>query len=160
MIYLKKYANRRLYDINRSCYITLVDLAKIVRQGNAIEVTDAKTGQDLTRSILVQIILEIEQDGHRMIPIDALRQIIIAYNSRLEPLLSRYLEKTISAFSRHHPLANHALESSLEAISKESEFSVLAPTANNAKDSQNIFLEMKEEIKTLNDRMLSLENQS
>ena len=99
---IKKYANRRLYNVATSSYITLSELAEMVRFGEKIEVRDAKTGQDLTRPTLVQVILEVEQEGHQMLPVDVLCQIIAAYKSPIEPLLSRYLERTMASFTRLH----------------------------------------------------------
>jgi len=122
VITIKKYANRRLYNVNTSCYITLSQLSEMVRKGQKIQVLDAKNGQDLTRPTLVQVILEIEQEGHQMLPVDVLSQIIAAYKSPIEPLLSRYLERTMASFTRLHPLASQALESSLDAISQNHNF--------------------------------------
>ena len=150
MITIKKYANRRLYDSSQSRYITLQELAEMVRQGQAIKVIDAKSEQDLTRPTLVQIILDLEQEGHQMLPVDVLRQIIIAYGSRIEPLLSRYLEKTLSSFARHHALANHALERSLDAISQEQAFAL--PSEKNGPDNSMI-MELKQEIDALKDQL-------
>ncbi len=140
MITIKKYANRRLYDSSQSRYITLQELAEMVRQGQAIKVIDAKSEQDLTRPTLVQIILDLEQEGHQ----------IIAYGSRIEPLLSRYLEKTLSSFARHHALANHALERSLDAISQEQAFAL--PSEKNGPDNSMI-MELKQEIDALKDQL-------
>ncbi len=97
MIVIKKYANRRLYDMDRSCYITQAELAKMICSGAEIQVVDARSGADLTRLTLIQIILEIETDGHQMLPPEALRLIIRAYGGRTEMLLSRYLERTMAA---------------------------------------------------------------
>ena len=122
MIAIKKYANRRLYNVTTSSYITLSELAEMVRSGEKIHISDAKTGQDLTRPTLVQVILECEQEGHQMLPVDVLCQIIMAYKSPIEPLLSRYLERTMASFTRLYPRASQALENSLDAISHNSDF--------------------------------------
>ena len=113
---IKKYANRRLYDTEKSAYITLGELAEMVRSGVQIEVRDARNDSDLTRATLVQIILEIETEGHQMLPIDALRQIIMAYDSENEALFSRYLERTMSAFRRHQQAAQSDLHHSIDMI--------------------------------------------
>ena len=113
---IKKYANRRLYDTEKSAYITLGELAEMVRSGVQIEVRDARNDSDLTRATLVQIILEIETEGHQMLPIDALRQIIMAYDSENEALFSRYLERTMSAFRRHQQAAQSDLHNSIDMI--------------------------------------------
>lgn len=113
---IKKYANRRLYDTENSVYITLSDLAKLVQSGRKIDVRDAKTDDDLTRLTLVQIILEIETEGHQMLPVEALRQIIMAYGGQYEALFSRYLERTMSAFMRQQHNAERLLNTSLDTI--------------------------------------------
>lgn len=113
---IKKYANRRLYDTEKSAYITLGELAEMVRSGVQIEVRDARNNSDLTRATLVQIILEIETEGHQMLPIDALRQIIMAYDSENEALFSRYLERTMSAFRRHQQAVQSDLHNSIDVI--------------------------------------------
>lgn len=117
---IKKYANRRLYDTEQSAYITLSELAKLVQSGRKIDVRDAKTDDDLTRLTLVQIILEIETEGHQMLPVEALRQIIMAYGGKHEVLFSRYLERTMSAFTRQQHNADRLLNSSLDTIRNDS----------------------------------------
>lgn len=160
MIKIKKYANRRLYDVSQSCYITLSELAEMVRQGEQIDVRDAKTGQDLTRPTLVQVILEIELEGHQMLPIDVLCQIISAYGSPVEPLLSRYLERTMAAFMRLHPLASQALESSLDAIRQTPEFDTEKPAMPEAGPSSGneMFDDLRKEVEALKDRLKSIES--
>jgi polyhydroxyalkanoate synthesis repressor PhaR len=116
MIVVKKYANRRLYDTDRSCYITQAELASMIRSGAEIQVVDARSGADLTRLTLIQIILEIETDGHQMLPTEALRLIIRAYGGRNELLLSRYLERTMAAFARHYGDADKFLDGALDSI--------------------------------------------
>lgn len=120
VIKIKKYANRRLYDTEASAYITLSDLAVMVQSGRQIKVFDAKTDEDLTRVTLVQIILEIETEGHQMLPVEALRQIIMAYGGKYEALFSRYLERTMSAFMRQQHDAESILNQSLDSIRNNS----------------------------------------
>ncbi len=115
-ILIKKYANRRLYDMTSSRYITLSELSRMVRENSNVRIEDAKTGQDLTRLTFIQIIQELEQDGTPILPAEALRQIILVYGSGNEPLLTRYLERTMSSFTRHQILASTALESAMDAI--------------------------------------------
>lgn len=98
---IKKYANRRLYDTRLSQYVTLDDLAEMVRDGEDLQVVDAKTGEDLTRSVLAQIIFEAEAKGANMLPTNFLRDIIGFYGDRLETVLPDYLEHTMAAFSSH-----------------------------------------------------------
>ena len=156
---IKKYANRRLYNVATSSYITLSELAEMVRCGEKIEVRDAKTGQDLTRPTLVQVILEVEQEGHQMLPVDVLCQIIAAYKSPIEPLLSRYLERTMASFTRLHPLASQALETSLDAISQNHDFAANTPAspAANMPASPDIIKELRDEMETLRGRLESIE---
>ncbi len=119
---IKKYANRRLYNVATSSYITLSELAEMVRCGEKVEIRDAKTGQDLTRPTLVQVILEVEQEGHQMLPVDVLCQIIAAYKSPIEPLLSRYLERTMASLHACILWPVRRLETSLDAISQNRDF--------------------------------------
>jgi polyhydroxyalkanoate synthesis repressor PhaR len=164
VITIKKYANRRLYNVNTSSYITLSQLSEMVRHGQKIKVLDAKSGQDLTRPTLVQVILEIEQEGRQMLPVEVLSQIIAAYKSPIEPLLSRYLERTMASFTRLHPLASQALETSLDAISQNHNFapedaangSAERPVQNLAENEA--ITELREEMQTLKDRLKSIES--
>lgn len=97
---IKKYANRRLYDTGRSSYVTLDDLCIMVKEGRDFVVYDAKTGEDLTRSVLTQIIVEQEgKEGQNMLPTSFLRQLIGFYGDSLQSLIPNYLDQTIQAFS-------------------------------------------------------------
>ena len=95
---LKKYPNRRLYDTQTSSYITLADVKGMVLAGEAFEVRDAKSGDDLTRSILLQIILEEESGGVPMFSTQMLSQIIRFYGHAMQGLMGTYLEKNLQAF--------------------------------------------------------------
>ncbi len=95
---LKKYPNRRLYDTQSSSYITLADVKKMVLDGENFEVRDAKTGDDLTRSILLQIILEEESGGVPMFSSQMLAQIIRFYGHAMQGMMGQYLEKNLLAF--------------------------------------------------------------
>ncbi len=97
-IVIKKYANRRLYNTQSSSYITLDDLAKMTRDGVDFEVKDAKTGDDITRSILTQIIMEAESGGAPMLPISFLRQIIGMYGNSMQAVMPTYLETAMQNF--------------------------------------------------------------
>ena len=116
MIVIRKYANRRLYDTSASRYVTIEDLATMVKADINFRVVDVASGQDLTRFTLVQIILDIESEGHQMLPIGVLRQLIRFYGDRMEPILSRYLERTMNAFLNHQNRAEDALGASLDSI--------------------------------------------
>ena len=95
---LKKYPNRRLYDTRTSSYITLADVKQMVLAGEDFEVRDAKTGEDLTRSILLQIILEEESGGVPMFSSDLLSQMIRSYGNAMQGMMGGYLERNVRAF--------------------------------------------------------------
>jgi polyhydroxyalkanoate synthesis repressor PhaR len=98
---IKKYANRRLYNTATSSYVTLDYLAQMVREGQDFTVEDAKTGEDITRSVLTQIIVEEESKGQTMLPINFLRQLISLYGDNLQFLVPRYLEQSMEAFGKN-----------------------------------------------------------
>ncbi len=95
---LKKYPNRRLYDTHSSSYITLHDVRQMVLDGEAFEVLDAKSGEELTRSILLQIILEEESGGLPMFSTQMLSQLIRYYGHSMQGLMGSYLEKNMQTF--------------------------------------------------------------
>ncbi len=99
-VVIKKYANRRLYDTESSIYITLDSLAAMVRQGRDFVVFDAKTGDDITRSVLTQIIVEEETKGRNMLPTVFLRQLIGFYGDSMQGLVPRYLEQMMAQFAQ------------------------------------------------------------
>jgi polyhydroxyalkanoate synthesis repressor PhaR len=96
---LKKYPNRRLYDTEISSYITLTDVKAMVLKGTAFEVRDAKSGEDLTRSILLQIILEEETGGVPMFSTSSLAQIIRFYGHAMQGMMGSYLEQNLQTFT-------------------------------------------------------------
>ena len=101
-IIIKKYANRRLYHTGTSTYVTLEDLADMVKRGEDFVVTDAKTGEDITRSVLGQIIFEQEgRGGQPLLGISFLRQLIRFYGDQMQALLPTYLETSLAAFTRN-----------------------------------------------------------
>ncbi len=100
-IVIKKYANRRLYNTGTSTYVTLEDLAAMVKTGEDFVVYDAKTGEDITRSVLTQIIFEQENKaGQNLLPITFLRQLIRFYGDSMQMLVPRYLEVSIDSLTR------------------------------------------------------------
>lgn len=99
-VIIKKYANRRLYNTATSAYVTLEDLAKMVRDGVEFVVYDAKTEDDLTRQILTQIIFEEESRGEALLPVQFLRQLIGFYGGQMQGVLPGYLEMSLENFSR------------------------------------------------------------
>jgi polyhydroxyalkanoate synthesis repressor PhaR len=96
---IKKYPNRRLYDTASSCYITLADVRELVLGQETFQVIDAKSGDDITRSILLQIILEEESGGSPMFTSDLLAQMIRFYGNAMQGFMGRYLENNIKSFS-------------------------------------------------------------
>jgi polyhydroxyalkanoate synthesis repressor PhaR len=99
-IKIKKYANRRLYNTGTSTYVTLEDLAVMVKEGEDFVVEDAKTGEDITRSVLAQIIFEQEnKEGQSLLPITFLRQLIRFYGDSMQMLVPRYLEQSMQSFT-------------------------------------------------------------
>ena len=99
-VVIKKYANRRLYNTATSAYVTLEDLARMVREGVEFQVFDAKTNDDLTRQILTQIIFEEESRGEALLPVQFLRQLIGFYGGQMQGVLPSYLEMSLDSFSR------------------------------------------------------------
>ncbi len=107
---VKKYANRRLYNTASSSYVTLDDLSKMVREGHHFVVYDAKSGEDLTRSILTQIILEEDGKGRNLLPINFLRQLIRFYDDSLRAFLPRYLELSMENFASNQEQIRRYIE--------------------------------------------------
>jgi polyhydroxyalkanoate synthesis repressor PhaR len=95
---IKKYPNRRLYDTEISSYITIEDVRQLIVEGEDFEVRDAKSGEDLTRQVLLQIIAEHEQDGEPMLSTQLLSQIIRFYGDSLQGFMGNYLERSMQAF--------------------------------------------------------------
>mgnify|MGYP001554289070 CR=1 FL=1 len=100
-IVIKKYANRRLYNTATSSYVTLDHLCQLVKTGDDFVVFDAKTGEDITRAVLTQIIVEEEGKGQNMLPISFLRQLIALYGDSLQAVVPSYLELTMSSFTKN-----------------------------------------------------------
>ena len=100
-ITIKKYANRRLYNTGTSTYVTLEDLAVMVKAGEDFVVYDAKTGEDITRSVLAQIIFEQEnKEGQNLLPINFLRQLIRFYGDSMQMMVPRYLEVSLDSLTK------------------------------------------------------------
>ena len=105
---IKKYANRRLYDTESSTYITLDRLAEMIREGREFEVVDAKTGEDITRHVLTQIIVDEEARGSTMLPVNFLRQLIGLYGNSMQGMVPQYLEAAMEAFQRNQSVMRDA----------------------------------------------------
>lgn len=100
-IIIKKYANRRLYDTSSSSYVTLEHLSELVRQGKDFVVQDAKSGEDLTRTVLTQIIFEQENKGGNALPLNFLRQVIRFYGDSVSTALPTYLDMAMNNFTKN-----------------------------------------------------------
>jgi polyhydroxyalkanoate synthesis repressor PhaR len=99
-VVIKKYANRRLYNTATSTYVTLDDLSQMVKKGTDFTVCDAKTGDDITKSVLTQIIFEEEGKGQNLLPINFLRQLIRFYGDSLQGLIPGYLEMSLGNLAK------------------------------------------------------------
>ena len=115
-VVIKKYANRRLYNTETSAYITLEDLAKMTRAGREFQVLDAKTSEDITHTVLTQIIMDEESRGSStMLPAGFLRHLISMYGDSMQAMVPQYLEASMDAFRRNHDQFRSALEGALTA---------------------------------------------
>ena len=122
-VVIQKYANRRLYNKATSTYITLDDLGGMVREGVDFVVYDAKTGEDITRKVLTQIIFEEEGRGQHLLPIQFLRQLIRFYGDQMQAFLPSYLELSLDGFIRQQERLR-------------SQLSVMSPTGIGAYEEQ------------------------
>ena len=114
-IVIKKYANRRLYDTESSTYITLDRLAQMVREGREFEVVDAKSGEDITRSVLTQIIVDEEARGSTMLPTNFLKQLIGLYGNSMQNFVPSYLVAAMDAFQRNQSAVKDAFSGNVFA---------------------------------------------
>jgi len=115
VIIIKKYANRRLYDTESSSYITLERLADMVRQKRQFQVVDAKSGEDITRSVLTQIIMDEESRGSTMLPVNFLRQLISMYGDQMQSVVPQYLEASLDALQRNQSQLREAVAGAIAA---------------------------------------------
>jgi polyhydroxyalkanoate synthesis repressor PhaR len=125
-VVIKKYANRRLYNTQTSSYVTLDHLAQMVKDGTEFEVHDARTGEDITRSVLTQIIFEEEGKGQNLLPIKFLRQLIRFYGDSLQAFVPGYLDLSMDSFAKNQEaMRNRVAEafgggsSALEAMTRQ-----------------------------------------
>jgi polyhydroxyalkanoate synthesis repressor PhaR len=115
-VIIKKYANRRLYNTASSSYITLEDLARMVRENVEFQVLDAKTGDDITHSILTQIIMDEEASGgQQMLPVSFLRQLIGMYGNSMQAMMPSYLEASMANFRENQSKIREAFEKGISA---------------------------------------------
>ena len=117
---IKKYANRRLYNTGTSTYVTLDDLSRMVRRGEDFAVTDARTGEDITRSVLAQIIFEQESkgqtDGPNLLPLSVMRQLIRFYGDSMQSMVPKYLEYSMDALDRDQEKFRHLSETMTRSL--------------------------------------------
>lgn len=114
-IVIKKYANRRLYNTAKSSYVTLENLSKMVRDGEDFVVHDAKSGDDITRSVLAQIIFEAESKGNTMLPTNFLRQLIALYGDSLQGVVPGYLDASMETFTKNQEAMRAQISSAFGA---------------------------------------------
>ncbi|MEG3176082.1 polyhydroxyalkanoate synthesis repressor PhaR [Sphingomonas sp. RB3P16] len=131
---IKKYANRRLYNTETSSYITLEHLAAMTREGRDFKVLDAKSEEDITHNILTQIIMEEEQRGQTMLPVNFLRQLIAMYGDSMQAMVPGYLEASMDSF-RHN---QRQFKSAVEGAFAQSPFAN-TPLAEIAKQNMAMF---------------------
>ncbi|MGN6516438.1 MAG: polyhydroxyalkanoate synthesis repressor PhaR [Rhizomicrobium sp.] len=125
-VIIKKYANRRLYNTQTSSYVTLDHLAQMVKDGTEFEVHDARTGEDITRSVLTQIIFEEEGKGQNLLPIKFLRQLIRFYGDSLQAFVPGYLDLSMDSFAKNQEAMRNRMaeafgggSSALEAMTRQ-----------------------------------------
>ncbi len=121
-IIIKKYANRRLYDTSASKYVTLDHLSELVRSGKDFQVLDAKSGEDLTRSVLAQIIFDQENRAEGVLPVSFLRQLIQFYGDSFQSMLPAYLEMSMKGFAQQHEKWREYMHSTLGDADKAQAF--------------------------------------
>src|SRR5271167_4799169 len=112
-VIIKKYANRRLYNTTTSSYVTLDHLAQMVKEGTEFEVHDARSGDDITRSVLTQIIFEEEAKGQNLLPIRFLRQLIRFYGDSLQAFVPGYLDMSMESFTKNQESMRNRLAEAL-----------------------------------------------
>ncbi|MCH7550240.1 MAG: polyhydroxyalkanoate synthesis repressor PhaR [Proteobacteria bacterium] len=121
-ITIKKYANRRLYNTATSSYVTLDNLATMVKEGSDFVVYDAKSGEDITRQVLTHIIVEEENKGQNLLPIDFLRHLISFYGDSLQSVVPNYLDYSMEAFAKNQEQMRDYMQNSLGDISPFGQF--------------------------------------
>jgi polyhydroxyalkanoate synthesis repressor PhaR len=155
---IKKYPNRRLYDTNTSAYITLTDIKQLVMANDPFVVRDAKTGEDITRSILLQIILEEEAGGSPMFTAAVLANIIRFYGHAMQGFMGGYLEKNIQTLQD----VQAKLGEQAKGVTPEmwTQFMAMQTPVlqglmnNNLEQSKNLFVQMQEQMQKQTEQML------
>ncbi len=121
-ITIKKYANRRLYNTATSSYVTLDHLSQMVKDGADFVVYDAKTGDEITRSVLTHIIVEEESKGQNLLPISFLRHLISFYGDNLQALVPRYLEQTMQSFAHNQEQMRQYMHETMNGLTPFGQF--------------------------------------
>ncbi|WP_439532316.1 polyhydroxyalkanoate synthesis repressor PhaR [Polymorphobacter sp.] len=118
-VIIKKYANRRLYNTETSSYITLDHIAQMTREGRHFQVFDARSGDDITHSVLTQIVMEEETGGKTMLPVAFLRQIISMYGDSMQSMVPHYLEASMAAFAENQSKFRDAALKPFEQLARQ-----------------------------------------
>lgn len=118
-VIIKKYANRRLYNTETSSYITLEHIAQMTREGRHFQVFDARSGDDITRSVLTQIVMEEESGGQTMLPVNFLRQLISMYGDSMQSMVPHYLEASMEAFTENQTKFRDAALKPFEHLARQ-----------------------------------------
>ena len=173
-IRIKKYANRRLYNTATSSYVTLEDLAEMVKKGDDFVVNDAKSGEDITHSVLTQIIFEQETKGINLLPINFLRQLICFYGDSMQSLVPSFLEASVQQFAKEQDRLREQMTKALgapyELVDEQvrrnmamfnEAFSMFAPLKNAEQGSQAGYQsnEGGDEISALKDQLAAIQEQ-
>lgn len=119
VIVVKKYANRRLYDTARSSYITLKDISEMIKDDLEFVVYDAKSGEDITRSVLAQIVLEQESEHENMLPTDFMRQLIGLYGESVQSMVPSYLAQAMDSFMKNQEQFRDQINESINMFSMD-----------------------------------------
>jgi polyhydroxyalkanoate synthesis repressor PhaR len=155
---IKKYPNRRLYDTDTSTYITLAEVKKLVMEREPVQVIDAKTGDDLTRAILLQIILEEEAGGAPMFTEQALANMIRFYGNTMQSFLGPYLEKNVQTFvdlqsTMGEPAKGMTPEAWAQMLKLQSP-AMQGMMGSYVEQSKNVFVQMQEQMQKQTAQML------
>ena len=142
---IKKYANRRLYDTGRSSYVTLDDLCEMVKDGIDFVVYDAKSGDDITRSVLTQIIVDQESKGENLLPTGFLKNLIGFYGDNIQSIVPGYLEQTLDAFVKNQEQMREQINKSFEGMNPMQGMFPPMPGATNFEEMSRKNMEMFEQ---------------
>lgn len=165
-VIVKKYANRRLYDTESSSYITLEHLSQMTRAGREFKVIDARSGDDITHSVLTQIIVEEENRGTTLLPVTFLRQLISMYGDQMQAMVPHYLEASMEAFRRNQEQARKAMldvmggsGNPFETLTRQNMAMMKAATGmwNTAAHSEMPTAETADEVQSLKEELRSLQ---